>query len=151
MVERSPVVSRVLECAIAVHRELGPGLLESSYERCLVYEFSQRGVKFRSQVPLPIEYHGVEIDCGYRLDFVVEDTVLVELKSIERVLPIHHAQVRTYLKLSRLPRALLLNFNSRLLKEGLFSFLATGGATPANRSVGSDAPPDADEPDLPPE
>jgi GxxExxY protein len=134
MVELSPVVSRVLACAIAVHQELGPGLLESSYENCLAYEFASRAVPFRRQVPMPVMYRGFAINCGYRLDFIVEESVIVELKAIDRVLPIHHAQVRTYLKLSGLPRALLINFNAPLLRSGLVSLLAPRPPSPRPHS-----------------
>ena len=119
----SPTVNLVIGCAIDVHRALGPGLLESAYERCLAHKFKQTGLAFRRQVPLPIEFEGVRIECGYRVDFIVENTVLVELKSIERLLPVHCAQTLTYLKLSGLSHGLLINFNVPVLASGLKSFL----------------------------
>lgn len=122
-IQRSPIVDSILQAAIEVHRTLGPGLLESAYEQCLAHELTLRSILFRLQVPLPVEYKGSQIDCSYRLDLVVADEVLVELKSVEHLAPIHEAQVLTYLKLSGLRRALLLNFNVRLLKNGIRSFL----------------------------
>jgi GxxExxY protein len=109
----------VIGALIEVHRALGPGLLESAYETCLCAELSDRGVPFLRQQPLPIEYKGVRIDCSYRLDLVVGDSILVELKAVERLLPIHEAQVVTYLRLARLPVGLLVNFNSIVLRDGL--------------------------------
>ncbi|MCX8114681.1 MAG: GxxExxY protein, partial [Burkholderiaceae bacterium] len=96
-----------------------PGLLESAYERCLARELSLRGVWFEAQVELPVEYKGVRLETGYRMDFVVERSLLLELKAVERVLPIHEAQVLTYLRLSGLRVALLLNFGEKVLKDGL--------------------------------
>jgi GxxExxY protein len=114
-----PVSNRVIGACIEVHRALGPGLLESAYEECLCRELYLCGMPFRRQVPLPIEYKGAKLDCAYRLDLVVCDTVLVELKSIEQLLPIHQAQVLTYLKLSGYPIGLLVNFNAASLRQGL--------------------------------
>ena len=108
----------VLDAAIEVHKELGPGLLESAYEECLCYELSSRGLKFERQVPLPVCYKGVQLDCGYRLDVVVEDLVIVELKTVTELEDVHTAQVLTYLRLSKLPLGLLINFNVTLLKNG---------------------------------
>ncbi|MGH8047268.1 MAG: GxxExxY protein [Chthoniobacterales bacterium] len=122
-VQRSPLVDSILQAAIEVHRTLGPGLLESAYEQCLAREFALRAIAFRLQVPLPVEYKGVHIDCGYRIDMVVADEVLVELKSVDQLSPVHQAQILTYLKLSGLRRSLLINFNARLLKNGIRSFL----------------------------
>jgi GxxExxY protein len=114
----------VIGCAIEVHRVLGPGLLESVYEHCLARELDLHGLRSVWQTPLPIAYKGVHLACGYRIDCVVEDELLVELKTVERVLPIHHAQILTYLKLLKVRQALLINFNSRRLIDGLKSFLA---------------------------
>lgn len=122
-VVRRELTDAVIGCAIEVHRELGPGLLESAYERCLARELELRGLRFELQVPLPILYKGMSIDCAYRLDVVVESELLLELKSVEHLLPIHDAQVITYLKLAGMPQALLMNFNVRRLKDGLKSFL----------------------------
>src|SRR2546423_14198426 len=99
--ERSPITDQVIGCAIDVHRELGPGLLESAYEECLCHELEQRGVRFSRQQPLPVVYKGVRLDCGYVMDIVVEKAIVVELKAVESLLPIHQAQLLTYLKLSK--------------------------------------------------
>jgi GxxExxY protein len=109
----------VIGALIEVHRALGPGLLESAYEACLCAELSVRGIPCQRQRPLPIEYKGVRVDCGYRLDLVVGDGILVELKAVEQLLPIHEAQVVTYLRLARLPVGLLVNFNAIMLRNGL--------------------------------
>jgi len=113
------ITDRVIGCAIEVHRNLGPGLLESAYERCLCHEIRQSGLKCQTQVALPIHYKGLELDCGYRLDLLVEESVILEIKAIERLLPIHEAQLLTYLKLTGYKVGLLLNFNVPVLKEGL--------------------------------
>jgi GxxExxY protein len=115
---------RVIGLAIEVHRELGPGLLESAYEECLAYEFSQAGISFKRQVPQPVRYKGRTLDCGYRLDFVVERRLVIELKAVEQILPIHEAQLITYLKLSGIHVGLLINFNVAVLKHGLRRFVA---------------------------
>src|SRR5690242_4277509 len=94
--------SRVIGLAIDVHRHLGPGLLESAYEECLCFELAQAGIAYRRQVPLPIVYKNIHLDCGYRMDVVVDDEIIIEIKAIERVQPIHEAQMLTYLRLSRL-------------------------------------------------
>src|SRR5712692_5179082 len=95
--ENDPLTEKVIGFAIEVHRQLGPGLLESAYEECLCFELKQDGVAFRRQVPLPIVYKAVRLDCGYRLDLVVEDRVILQLKTVDRLLPIHDAQMLTYL------------------------------------------------------
>jgi GxxExxY protein len=110
----------VIGALIEVHRVLGPGLLESAYESCLCHELGLRGLKHARQRPLAVEYKGTLIECGYRLDLVVEERVLIELKTVECMLPIHKAQVITYLRLSGIPVGLLVNFNVRALKEGLY-------------------------------
>lgn len=117
--QNDPLTERIIGFAIEVHRHLGPGLLESAYEECLCHELSQDGVVFQRQVPLPVVYKSVRLDCGYRLDIVVENSVIIELKAVERLLPIHEAQLITYLKLSGVPTGLLLNFNTPVLKEGI--------------------------------
>ncbi|HEX5214853.1 MAG TPA: GxxExxY protein [Vicinamibacterales bacterium] len=122
-VELSEVTGRVIGAAISVHRALGPGLLESTYRHCLAHEFDYRGIGFASEVAVPVIYRETRLDCGYRVDFVVESEVVVEIKSVERLTPVHQAQVMTYLKLMNLKRALLLNFNVTVLKDGLKSFL----------------------------
>jgi len=102
-----------------VHRHLGRGLLESAYEECLFWELGQAGLKTQRQVPLPVVYKEVQLDLGYRLDLVVEDELIVELKTVEKLLPIHEAQLLTYLKLSGMKTGLLLNFHSAVLRDGM--------------------------------
>ena len=109
----------VIGCAIEVHRTLGPGLLESTYEMCLCRELSIRELGFERQVPIPVEYKGVKLDCGYRADVVVEDSVLVEIKAIDSLLALHDAQLLSYLKLGGWKIGLFINFNVKLLKHGL--------------------------------
>jgi GxxExxY protein len=118
----SRITETIIGAAIEVHRELGPGLLESAYQECLAYELVQRSVRFTRQVPLPVTYRNVQLDCGYRLDFLVEDLVVVEIKSVERLAPIHSAQLITYLKLMRCSVGLLLNFNMTSLRRGVRRF-----------------------------
>ncbi len=113
------ITEKTIGCGIAVHRALGPGLLESAYEECLCYELSLSGLSFQRQVQLPISYKGVKLDCGYRLDVVVEDLVIVELKAVERILPIHEAQLLSYLKLFDKRVGLLMNFHVAALKNGI--------------------------------
>ena len=110
---------RIIDAAMKVHTALGPGLLESAYEACLLFELHRRGLKATQQVELPVIYEGVKIDVGYRIDLLVEDAVIVELKSVEKVLPIHHAQLISYLKLSGKRVGLLINFNVEHLKDGI--------------------------------
>jgi GxxExxY protein len=109
----------IIGAAIEVHRELGPGLLESSYEICLARELELRGISFEFELPLPLEYKGVRLDCGYRLDLLVAGAVIVEVKSVEKLAPIHDAQLLTYLKLTGVKVGLLINFNVVVLKAGL--------------------------------
>src|SRR5438270_742054 len=109
----------VIGALIEVHRVLGPGLLESTYEACLAHELSLRRLRFERQRPVAVHYKGIIIDCGYRLDIVVHDQIVIELKAVERLLPIHTAQLLTYLKLTELPVGLLVNFNVGILKDGL--------------------------------
>lgn len=111
--------SQVIESAIEVHRNLGPGLLESTYEQCLAYELTQKKISFKLQHALPVEYKTIKLDCGYRVDVLVEDKLIIELKSVESVLPIHAAQLLTYMKLAKIKTGLLINFNVKKLKEGL--------------------------------
>jgi GxxExxY protein len=117
--EINQITEVVIGAAIEVHRHLGPGLLESAYQTCLAREMSLRGLNFEGQKLLPLEYKGVPIDCGYRLDFLVEQSVVVELKTVESIQPIHEAQLLTYLKLSGCKVGLLINFNVPILKTGL--------------------------------
>jgi len=109
----------VIGACIEVHRQLGPGLLESAYEQCVAHELCLRGLRFERQCSVPLEYKGVKLECGYRLDLVVENTIIVEIKSVEHLLPIHTAQLLTYLRLTRLPIGLLFNFHEAVLKQGL--------------------------------
>ena len=113
----------VIGSAIGVHRELGPGLLESVYEECLCFDLKQLGLAYRRQVPLPVVYRGTQLNCGYRMDIVVETQVILEIKAVEQLLPIHEAQMLTYLRLSGLRVALLMNFNTVALKDGLRRFV----------------------------
>ncbi len=113
------ITETIIGCAINVHKELGPGLLESAYEACLLYDLSLTKMKIESQKPLPIIYKNVKLDCGYRLDLLIEDEVVVEIKSVEKLLPIHKAQLLSYLKISDLKVGLLINFNVKLLKDGI--------------------------------
>ena len=115
--------NKVIGCAIEVHRTLGPGLLESTYEQCLAREMDLSGIAFKLQSPLPVEYKGIKLDCGYRIDMLVEDKLIVELKSVEKILPIHEAQILTYMKLANTQVGLLINFNVERLKEGLRRFV----------------------------
>ncbi len=112
------LTERVIGAAIEVHRALGPGLLESAYEECLCHEFHLRGISFERQVPLPVEYKHVKLDCGYRLDLVVEDALVLEIKCVESVLPVHEAQLLTYLKMTGKRVGLILNFNVPVLARG---------------------------------
>jgi GxxExxY protein len=116
---RDPLTERIIGLAIEVHKVLGPGLLESAYEECLCYELSANSLVFRRQVPLPVTYKSVQLDCAYRADVIVEGQVLLELKAIERLMPIHRAQLLSYLRLSGLKTGLLLNFHVPLLRDGL--------------------------------
>jgi len=117
--DENEISNKIIQSAIEVHRHLGPGLLESAYEECLCYELSKMGLSYKRQQSLPVEYKGIKLDCGYRLDLVVEEKVIVEIKSVEKLLPIHQAQLLTYLRLSELKLGLLINFNSALLKDGI--------------------------------
>jgi GxxExxY protein len=114
------LTERVIGAAIEVHRALGPGLLESAYEECLCHEFHLQGISFERQRPLPVEYKGVKLDCGYRLDLTVENKVILEIKCVEHILPVHEAQLLTYLKMTGMRVGLLLNFNvSTLIRGGI--------------------------------
>ncbi|HVS81412.1 MAG TPA: GxxExxY protein [Pyrinomonadaceae bacterium] len=113
------ITEQVIGAAIAVHRVLGPGLLESAYQECLCQELALRGIPFERQVPLPLEYRGIRCECGYRLDILVAGAVVVEVKSIEAIAPIHEAQLLTYLRLGGWNVGLLMNFNVVVLKNGI--------------------------------
>ncbi len=113
------LTSKIIGAAIEIHSVLGPGLLESTYETCLIYELQLRQLKIEHQKPLPVFYKDVMLDCGYRLDLVVENQVIVEIKSVSNIAPIHEAQLLSYLKLSECKIGLLINFNVKLLKDGI--------------------------------
>jgi GxxExxY protein len=122
MAESNEITGQIIGAAIEVHKFLGPGLLESAYEACLVYELAQRKVKVERQKPLPVVYKNVKLDTGYRIDLLVENEVLVELKAVEFLLPVHEAQILSYMKLSECKLGLLINFNVKLLKQGIKRF-----------------------------
>ena len=119
MKEINEITESIIGAAIAVHRALGPGLLESAYEACLAYDLVDSGFLVERQKGLPVVYRGVELDCGYRIDLLVENKVIVELKAVEKILPIHEAQLLSYLKLSGCKVGLLINFNVKVLKTGI--------------------------------
>jgi GxxExxY protein len=122
-VEFDKLSNRVIGCAIEVHKQLGPGLLESTYEQCLARELSMANILFQSQAPLPVSYKGTKLDCGYRIDLLIEKQLIVEIKAIAVMLPIHEAQILTYMKLAKIPTGLIINFNVELLKEGIKRFV----------------------------
>ncbi len=118
-IEINDITERVIAAAIAVHRELGPGLLESAYETCLSYELAERGLKFERQKGLPVYYRGVRLECGYRIDLLVEEKIVVEVKAVEKFELLHEAQLLSYLKLSNCQVGLLINFKVKVLKNGI--------------------------------
>ena len=116
------IPERIIGAAIEVHRALGPGLLESTYQACLAHELRQQGLEVEKERELPVTYKGVTLDCGYRIDLLVEHTMIVELKAVQELTVIHEAQILSYLKLSGCPVGLLINFNVRQLTEGIKRF-----------------------------
>src|SRR5262249_32319361 len=124
--ELDRITERVIGAAITVHRELGPGLLESTYHSCLAFELAEARLHFEREKPLPVIYRGRSLDCGYRIDFLVEDVVIVELKAVDRLEPVHTAQVLTYLRLSTRRVGLLINFNVKWLLDGGLKRLVNG-------------------------
>jgi GxxExxY protein len=122
-VEFDELSKTVLGCAIEVHRELGPGLLESTYEQCMAYELSRANIPFRFQVALPVLYKETQLDCGYRIDLLIDDQLIVELKCVEQLAKIHEAQILTYMRLAKIKAGLLINFNVPLLKRGIRRFV----------------------------
>jgi GxxExxY protein len=114
---------KVIGCALEVHKQLGPGLLESAYERCLSYELLCAGIQHIPQKELPIDYKGTKLDCGYRADLFVEAKLIVELKAVDKLLPIHEAQILTHMKLANVETGLLINFNVTRIKEGIKRFV----------------------------
>lgn len=128
------LTERVIGAAITVHRALGPGLLESVYQQCLAHELRKQGMLVQTEVPVRIEYDGLEMEAGFRIDIMVEGELILELKTVEDVLPIHKAQLITYLKLAGISRGLLLNFNVELMKDGIHRLYAEL-ATPLHPSL----------------
>jgi len=114
---------QVVDCAFYVHRQLGPGLLENAYEECLAITLTNRNIPFKRQVQMPVFFDGQKVDVGYRLDFLVNDELIVELKSVEKLVPVHEAQILTYMKLSKTSAGLLINFNSKMFKDGIRRFV----------------------------
>ena len=122
--ERSEAASReVVDAALKIHRQLGPGLLESAYEACLIHECRKRGLSVASQVVVPVEYDGIKLDHAFRLDLLIEESLVVELKAAEAILPIHEAQILSYMKLTGCHLGLLLNFHVPLMKDGIRRFI----------------------------
>jgi GxxExxY protein len=121
--EINKITEKIIGCAIEVHKSLGPGLLESAYEECLCYELEKTGLLFKRQKPVPVVYKEIKLDCGYRADILVENVVIVELKSIDAIAPIHEAQMLTYLRFAEKKIGLLINFNVTILKNGLRRFI----------------------------
>ena len=119
---KDPFTKNVIGCAIEVHRTLGPGLLESTYQQCLAHELSLKGITFSLEVPMPVDYKCVRLDCGYRIDVLVEDRLILELKAVEEVRGIHKAQLLTYMKLAQIETGLLINFNVQRLTDGIQRF-----------------------------
>ncbi|BDQ03093.1 GxxExxY protein [Ignavibacterium sp.] len=117
------LTSIIIGCAIEVHKELGPGLLESAYEECLAYELVKKGLKVERQKPVPVVYKEIKLECGYRIDILVEDKVVLELKTVDEFNPVHEAQILTYLKFSEKKVGLLINFNVLRLKDGIKRYI----------------------------
>lgn len=140
--ETNDVTGQIIDAAIKVHTALGPGLLESAYEVCLTHELRQRGMKVQTQVVLPIQYNGLNLDAGYRIDLLVEDIVIVELKAVEEMLPLYDAQILSYLRLRQLQVGLLINFNVVKLKEGLRRIVNNySGPSPRSSAPSAVTPP----------
>lgn len=121
--EINEITGEIIGCCIEIHRELGPGLLESAYEECLAYELSNAGLYFERQKPLPVRYKEINIEYGYRMDFIAENQVVVELKSVEIISNVHTAQILTYMRFSEMNAGLLINFNVSVLKNGIKRFI----------------------------
>jgi GxxExxY protein len=118
-VEFKPLSGRIIGAALEVHKILGPGVLEYTYEECLSYELCQQGLSVERQKPVPIVYKNIKLDCGYRIDLLVENQIIIELKSVDRLAAIHEAQILTYLRLADIKVGILINFNVSLLKNGI--------------------------------
>ncbi len=121
--ELNVLTDKIIGAAIEVHRQLGPGLLESTYEKCLIFELQHLGLVVESQVSLPVIYKGMNVEAGYKIDLLVEKSVIIELKAVESILPVHEAQILTYLKFSGTKLGLLLNFHVKLMKDGIRRFV----------------------------
>jgi len=132
---RDPLTDRIIGFAIEIHRTLGPGLLESAYCECIAHEMNVAGIRFLREVPIPMRYKAVVLDCAYRLDFLIEDKLILEVKSVDALLPVHEAQLLTYLKVANKPIGLLLNFKEVLLKNGILRRVSS--VQPSNNSVPS--------------
>lgn len=117
--ENNQITEKIIGCAIEVHKKLGPGLLESAYEECLAFELKSAGLTIERQVPVPVVYKEIKLECGYRIDILVEKAVIIELKSIDALAPVHEAQILTYMKFANKTIGLLINFNVKLLKDGI--------------------------------
>jgi len=133
--DKNEITGAIIDASMKVHSQLGPGLLESAYEACLEHELKKRGFRVERQKELPIIYDGVQIDCGYRIDLLVEDEIIVELKAAETILPIHHAQILSYLRLSGKELGLLLNFHELHLKDGITRKINKPRITPRDTQV----------------
>jgi GxxExxY protein len=114
---------KVIGAAIEVHKHLGPGLLESTYQQCLVHELAMNNINFVKEYPISINYKGINLDCGFRIDLMVEQEIIIELKSVKAILPVHEAQILSYMKLAKIKQGFLINFNVKLLKQGLKSYV----------------------------
>jgi len=114
---------KIIGCAIEVHRALGPGLMESAYQQCLAQEFIIQQIQYEQEKKLPVHYKNITLNCGYRIDFLIQNQIILELKSVQETLPIHEAQLLTYMKLSKIKLGLLINFNVKLLKNGIKRFV----------------------------
>ena len=119
---KDPLTGKVIGCAIEVHNQLGPGLLEKTYQQCLAHELHINNIDFKMEYALPVEYKGLMLDCGYRIDLLIEDQLIVELKSVDEMHPIYQAQLLTYMKLAKISTGLLINFNTKLLKNDIQRF-----------------------------
>ena len=120
--EKDKLTEKIIGCAIEVHRNLGPGLLESTYEHCLSHELHLNNISFKKQLPIPVNYKGVNLDCGYKLDLLIENTVIIELKSVRIVNPVDESQILTYMRLAKINTGLLINFNVNKLIDGVKRF-----------------------------
>jgi GxxExxY protein len=120
--ELNDITKIIIGCAIEVHKNLGPGMLESAYEECLIFELIQKGLKTEKQLPVPVVYKEIKLDYGYRIDVLVENSIIIELKAVDSINPVHEAQLLTYMKFAQKPVGLLINFNVTVLKYGIKRF-----------------------------